>query len=166
MNVKTPQEIAAFVKSKSNPLLVTGYLCDIFEMDGRKLIDYAADIAKKMDVAVAATANTVVGLRARGVERTKKMWAGEILNYMRDPWRKQYMQRDVPKVHSLMEDRPDVLILLGYDARVTDWLISGLRDIDTVALAPRAVGRATCTLPDTISLPRWGKLLDELVAEL
>lgn len=166
MNVNTPQEIAAFVKGKKNPLLVTGYLCDVFELDGRKLIDYAADIAKKMDVVVAATANTVVGLRARGVVRTKKMWIGELLNYLRDPWRKQNLQIDVPKVHSLMDERPDVLILLGYDSRVTDWLISGLKDVDTVALAPRAVGRATCTLPDSASFRQWQKLLDELVAKL
>jgi CO dehydrogenase/acetyl-CoA synthase epsilon subunit len=166
MNVKTPQEIAAFIKTRKNPLLVTGYLCDVFQMDGRKLIDYAADIARKLDIVVAATANTVGGLRARDVERTKKMWIGEMLNYMRDPWRKQYMQRDVPTLHSLMGDRPDLLVLMGYSSRVTDWLISGLKDIDTVALAPRAVGRATCTLPDTTSMRQWQKLLDELVAAL
>lgn len=166
MSVMKPSEIAAYLKEKKNPLVVSGYLCDTMKLDGAPLVDYAALLAKKLDAPIAATANTAKLVKERGVERSKKMWLGELLNYMRDPWLKQYMQRDVPRLESLQEQRPDVLVLIGYNSRVADWFISGLKNVDTVALSPTAAMRATCTLSDSDSIGQWKSKLEGLMAAL
>lgn len=169
MSIKQPKEMGEYLKSKENILLLAGELCNTLELDGKKPIDYAAEIARKLDIAVAATGNTVMGLKERGIYKTKKMWLSEMLEYMRRPWREEYMRREdlaEKKLVPLMTERPDLLVLMGYDPRVSDWFISGLKDIETVALTPTPVERATCCLPSTSSLRQWQKLLDELVENL
>ena len=66
MSAKQPTELAACLKSKKKVLLLTGALCNEPIFDGKSLLDYAAEIAKKLKLPVAATANTAKGLKERG----------------------------------------------------------------------------------------------------
>lgn len=169
MSIRQPKELSEYLKSKKNILVLSGELCNSLELDGRKLIDYAAQIALKLDAPVAATGNTVKGLKERGIYKTKKMWISELVEFMRQPWRVEYMRREdleQKKLVPLMTERPDLLLLIGYDPRVSDWFISGLGDIETVALTPTPVERATHCLPNTTSLRQWRNLLDQLVDNL
>lgn len=162
---KQPAELAQYLKSKKNVLLLSGWLCDTVELDGRKLFDYLVEIAIKLDVPVAATANTAMGMKERGLTKTKKMWLSEVIEYLhRGEWRDEYMRKIDPEIESLMPERPEVVVLIGYNPQVSDWAISGFRGVETVALTPGMVERATYCLPETTSLRQWQKLLDELTA--
>lgn len=169
MNAKQPREVAQYLKGRKNVLVLAGALCDTLELNGRKLIDYAADVGKKLGCPVAATGNTVRGLRERGIVKTKKMWIAELLEFMRGTWRDEYLRREDTqerKLISMMPDRPDTLVFIGYDPTTTNWLISGMPNVETVALTPTPVARATCCLPVTASFRQWQRLLDELVESL
>jgi len=154
MSVNTPEEMANYLKTKKNVLLVTGSLCDEVELGGRRLLDYAADIAKGLKLPVAATANTAKGLRAREVGGVKKMWAAELVNYLRSPWQ-----------DSIMPSKPEVLVFLGYGPEVARRLVSAVKSAETVVLGNRCVDEATHSLADT-SLAGWEKALGELVKAL
>lgn len=163
-SIKQPAELAQYLKGKKNVLLLSGWLCDTVELNGKKLLDYVVEMATKLDVPVAATANTAKGLKEKGLTKTKKMWLSEVIEYLhRGEWRDEYMRKIDPEVESLMPERPEVVVLIGYNPEVTDWAISGFKGVETVALTPGTVERATCSLPNTPSLRQWQKLLDELI---
>ncbi|MBI2858371.1 MAG: hypothetical protein HYX90_04765 [Chloroflexi bacterium] len=158
MSVMKPKDLGKFIKGKKNPLVVTGALCDEIDFPEAKknLLDYAVDMHKKLkEKPIAACANTVVGLKQKGVTATKKMWVGEVLEYTRDPW-----------MEPMIKDRPDALVFLGYTPQSMGWLCGMAKDIDTVALGYRAVDQATYSLPDTTSFTEFRKNLEELVKAL
>jgi len=162
--IKEPRELAQYLKSKKKAVLLSGWLCDELDLDGKKVLDYAAEIAGKLDIPVAATANTVMGLKARGVTKTKKMWLSEMVEYLnRGEWRDEYMRKIEPQLQSLSPERPELVVLIGYNPAVSDWAISGFKGVETVALTPGRVERATYSLPGTTSLRQWKKQMDQLV---
>jgi len=157
MIVNSPEELARNLrelKEKKRVLLATGALCDEIELDGKKLLDYAAELALKLDVPVAATGNTVRGLRERGVEKTKKIFVAELLEFLRSKW-----------LEPLMPERPEVLILVGYTPEITRRLLTGLKDVETAVLGPAAIPEASYSLPD-MSLKQWAENLERLVKSL
>lgn len=156
MSIKQPQELASYIKSKKNVLLLTGSLCDEVEFDGKKLLDYAAEIAKKIKTPVAATGNTVVGLKARGVESAKKKFAGEIVNAMRHPW-----------LDPIMGEKPELLVFIGYNPAVAASLASTVKDGETVVLGNTYVEQASYSLPDaSASWAQWRQNLEQLIQAL
>ncbi|MDP6102693.1 MAG: carbon monoxide dehydrogenase beta subunit family protein [Dehalococcoidia bacterium] len=158
MNVMKAKDLGKFVKGKKNPLLVTGSLCDELPLD-KSLLDYAVQIYKKLkERPVAATANTVVGLKERGltIYKTKKMWIGEIAQFTQPGQWKDPM----------IKERPDVLIFLGYTPTSLNWICSMVADMDTVALSYQPVEEATGSLGDTVSLKEFEKNVDDFVGAL
>ncbi|MEK7847677.1 MAG: hypothetical protein AAB270_02005 [Chloroflexota bacterium] len=154
MKVAAPREMARWLKADKDGLLMVGEMCHEIECDGRRLLDLAADIAKGLGLPVAATGNTVVSLRQRGVEPVKKMWAAEVVEFMRSGWG-----------DPLAPQRPTTLVLIGYSPGVARQLVSMVSDARTAVLGPAYVEEATCSLPD-LSVKAWGQYLEELAEAL
>jgi CO dehydrogenase/acetyl-CoA synthase epsilon subunit len=154
MSVKDPLWLAQYLRSRERVLIMAGALCDQVELGKKRLLDYVAEIAKKIKAPVAATGNTVVGLRARGIN-TKKAWAVELVNYMRYEWQDPIIDR-----------KPEVLVFVGYAPILITNLVSAVKDAETVVLGNTYIEKATYSLPDVTSFKEWQKELTELVQAL
>jgi len=133
---------------------MAGALCDKLDVDGKSLLDYVAEISKKTNAPIAATGNTVTGLRQRGID-VKKAWAIEMANFAHRDWH-----------HPIMEKKPQVMVLVGYSPLLASNLVSVVQGVETVVLGDRYVDAATYSLPDKDSYKAWRKELDDLVAAL
>ena len=152
--VKEPSQLAQVLKEEKNALILTGALCDQVELGGKKLLDYAAALAQKLGLPVAATANTMVGLRARQVDSARKMWLAEVLNYLRHPWQ-----------DPISPSRPRLLVFMGYSPQVARRLVSAVQDAQTVVLGNHYIPEATFSLPS--ATPRqWQHNLEALLRAL
>lgn len=155
MSAKQPNELAACLKGKKKALLLTGALCNELNFDGKFLLDYAAEIAKKLKVPVAATANTAKGLKEQGVEGVAKKYAAEIIDFIRWPeWK-----------DPITPEKPDLLIFLGYSPTVARGLASGVKGAETATLGNVYIKEATYSLPDA-SLKQYQQNLEQLIKNL
>lgn len=150
MSTSKPPQIAKYLKAKKNVLVLTGSLCDEVDFNGRKLLDYAAEVAQKIGAPIAATGNTIRGLSEKGA-KAKKMWAMEVINYLRYPWQ-----------DSVTERKPEALVFIGYSPAVVQSLVSMMPDTDSVVLGNTYVAGATYSFPDA-SLRQWQKNLEQLI---
>ena len=151
MSVSQPTQIAEYLKTKRDVLVLTGALCDDVDFNGKKLLDYAAEVAEKIAAPVAATGNTINGLRDKSLKAAKKMWAIEVINYLRYPWQ-----------DSIIENKPETLVFIGYNSAVTRKLISMMKDTDSVVLGNVCVSEATHSLPDA-SFKQWQQNMEQLI---
>lgn len=154
MSVKDPSWLAQHLRSGKRVLIMAGALCDKLDVDGKSLLDYVAEISKKTNAPIAATGNTVTGLRQRGID-VKKAWAIEMANFAHRDWH-----------HPIMEKKPQVMVLVGYSPLLASNLVSVVKGVETVVLGDRYVDAATYSLPDKDSYKAWRKELDDLVAAL
>ena len=154
MSASQPSQIAAYLKGKKNVLVLTGSLCDDTDFNGKKLLDYAPEVAEKIAAPIAATGNTINGLRERNAKAMKKMLAIEVINYLRYPWQ-----------DPIMENKPEVLVFIGYGPAVVQRLISMMKETDSVVLGNVCIAEATHSLPDA-SLKQWQENLKQLVQAL
>ena len=154
MSVKDPSWLAQHLRSGKRVLIMAGALCDKLDVDGKSLLDYVAEISKKTDAPIAATGNTVIGLRQRGID-VKKAWAIEMANFAHRDWH-----------HPIMEKKPQIMVLVGYSPLLAGNLVSVVKGVETVVLGDRYVEAATYSLPDKDSYKAWRKELDDLVGAL
>jgi CO dehydrogenase/acetyl-CoA synthase epsilon subunit len=154
MSVKDPSWLAQHLRSGKRVLIMAGALCDKLDVDGKSLLDYVADISKKTNAPIAATGNTVIGLRQRGID-VKKAWAIEMANFAHRDWH-----------HPIMEKKPQIMVLVGYSPLLASNLVSVVKGVETVVLGDKYVEAATYSLPDKDSYKAWRKELDDLVAAL
>jgi CO dehydrogenase/acetyl-CoA synthase epsilon subunit len=154
MSVKDPSWLAQHLRGGKRVLIMAGALCDKLDVDGKSLLDYAAEISKKTNAPIAATGNTVTGLRQRGID-VKKAWAIELANFAHRDWH-----------HPIMEKKPQIMVLVGYSPLLASNLVSVMKGVETVVLADKYVEAATYSLPDKDSYKAWRKELDDLVAAL
>ncbi len=154
MSAKDPSWLAQHLRSGKRVLIMAGALCDKLDVDGKSLLDYVAEISKKTDAPIAATGNTVTGLRQRGIN-VKKAWAIEMANFAHRDWH-----------HPIMEKKPQIMVLVGYSPLLAGNLVSVVKGVETVVLGDRYVEAATYSLPDKDSYKAWRKELDDLVAAL
>ncbi|MBI4621490.1 MAG: hypothetical protein HY739_15250 [Desulfobacterales bacterium] len=150
----TPVDIAKCLKEDKNILLLTGALCDTLEIGGKRLVEYAGEIAELAGIPVAATGNTIASLVKRNI-KTKKMFAGDVINYMRvEKWE-----------DPIAPERPETLVFIGYYPQFLNMMLTSLGDNKTVSLDNVAIGEATISLPD-LNLDDWAKFLDNVIGEL
>jgi CO dehydrogenase/acetyl-CoA synthase epsilon subunit len=154
MSVKDPSWLAQHIRSGKRVLIMAGALCDKLDVDGKSLLDYVADMSKKTNAPIAATGNTVTGLRQRGID-VKKAWAIEMANFAHRDWH-----------HPIMEKKPQIMVLVGYSPLLASNLVSVVKGVETVVLGDKYVEAATYSLPDKDSYKAWRKELDDLVAAL
>ena len=157
MSVKQPKELASYIKGKKNVLVLTGSLCDSVDFGEKSLMDYAAEIIKKLGAPVAATANTPLGLKAKGADPgEKKKYVAEVLSALRFPW-----------MEPIMPEKPELLVFIGYPPAVAASLVSMVKDTETAVLGNTYVEQATCSLPDaSASWAQWRQHLEQLVEAL
>lgn len=153
MSVTEPAALAQHLKGRK-ALVLTGFLCEEVDFNGKKLGDYAAELARQLGAPVAAGATTAVAMKGRGLPGVKKMFAAEVVNYLRYPWQ-----------DSVAPAKPEVLVLMGYDRQSGGSLASAAGDTETVFLGNSYVPEATFSFPDC-SWTRWQQLLEELVQAL
>ncbi len=154
MSVKDPSWLAQHLRSGKRVLIMAGALCDKLDVDGKSLLDYVADMSKRTNAPIAATGNTVTGLRQRGID-VKKAWAIEMANFAHRDWH-----------HPIMEKIPLIMVLVGYSPLLASNLVSVVKGVETVVLGDKYVEAATYSLPDKDSYKAWRKELDDLVAAL
>ena len=154
MSIKDPSWLAQHLRSGRRVLIMAGALCDKLDVDGKSLLDYVADISKKTNAPIAATGNTVIGLRQRGID-VKKAWAIEMANFAHRDWH-----------HPIMEKKPQIMVLVGYSPLLASNLVSVVKGVETIVLSDKYVEAATYSLPDKDSYKAWRKELDDLVAAL
>jgi len=151
MSTVTPDQLASYIGGKSNVLVLAGYLCDEMEFEGKKLSDYVAELAAKLNAPVAATGNSVTALRQKGVKAQKKFAVPlvEMLRY--DQWR-----------DPIMANRPEVLLLIGYPPSIARGLVSAAQGVASVVLSTAAIEEATYSFPDA-SLQGYRLNLEKLL---
>jgi len=154
MSKKDASWLAHHLRRKKRVLILAGALCDQIELEGKSLSDYAADISRKMNAPIAATGNTVTGLRQRGIN-TSKAWAIEMVNFTRFDWH-----------HPIMDKKPDAMLFIGYSPTHAASLVSAVNGVETVALGNAYVDEATYSLPDVTSYKAWQKELSDFVQAL
>ncbi|PIP08319.1 MAG: hypothetical protein CO012_02285 [Syntrophobacterales bacterium CG_4_8_14_3_um_filter_49_14] len=154
MSEKDPRKLADCLKGKK-VLLMAGQLCEEIDFGNKKLLDYVVEISNRIGAPIAATGNTPLSLKAKGAKSVRKMWAAEVVNYMRWPWEDPVIDR-----------KPDLLVLIGYGPAVAQGLASAVRDGETMALGNTYVKGATYSLPDSPSLGKWQQSLEEIVQAL
>lgn len=154
MSVSTPARLAKYLKGKKNVLVMAGYHCDEVEFDDKKLSDYAADLANRLEAPIAAGGNSVVALKAKGAKATKKLALAVVEMFRYPSWR-----------DPIMKERPDVLVFIGYPREMARGLVSAAKGVDTVVLGMAAVDEATLSLPDS-SLKQYQRNLEGLVKAL
>lgn len=147
-------ELTSNIKKKKNVLLLTGYLCDEMELGGRKLSDFAAQIALKLDLPVAATGSSAIPLKEKGVRATRKALA-EMVNLTRFPYWGD----------PITTQRPEMMVFIGYPARLLKAVLPAVKGMETVVLGNMSMKDATFSLPDA-SLIQYQKNLESLIAEL
>jgi len=154
MSVKDASWLAKHLKSGKKVLLMAGALCDQIDLDGKSLLDYVAEISRRTKAPVAATGNTVNGLRDRGIN-TRKAWAAEMVNFMRYEWK-----------HPIIDGTPEITVFIGYNPILAANLVSAVQGAETVVLGNAYIKEATYSLPDTASFKEWQKELEDLVQAL
>jgi CO dehydrogenase/acetyl-CoA synthase epsilon subunit len=154
MSVKDPLWLAHHLRRKKRVLIMAGALCDQIELEGKSLLDYAAEISKKMKAPIAATGNTVNGLRQRGID-TSKAWAIEMVNFTHYEWQ-----------HPIIDGKPDAMVFIGYSPTLASNLASAVKDVETVVLGHTYVDEATYSLSGTTSYKDWQKELSDFVQAL
>jgi CO dehydrogenase/acetyl-CoA synthase epsilon subunit len=154
--IKEPRELVELLKGK-RVLIMAGQLCNEVEFNGKKLLDYVVEISNKLDAPIAATGNTPIPLREKGAKLVTKMWAMELVNYMRWQWEA-----------AVMEQKPEVLLLIGYAPTVAQSIVSTVKDEDgaTMVLGNTYIEGATYSLPNSPSLKHWQQNLEQLVKSL
>ena len=147
-------ELVGNIKKRKNVLLLTGYLCDEMELGGRKLSDFAAQIALKLDLPVAATGSSAVPLKEKGVRATRKALA-EMVNLTRFPYWGD----------PITAQRPEMMVFIGYPARMLKSVLPAVKGVETVVLGNMSMKDATFSLPDA-SLREYQKNLESLIGSL
>ena len=159
--IKKGEKLTKYLKGK-RVVIVAGELCNKIEFDGKKLLDYAVEISNKLGAPIAAAGNTAIPLREKGAKSVTKTWAMELMNYMRWPWG---TETEHPKI---MDEKPEVLLFIGYSAPVAQSLVSTVKhdDCATVVLGSKYVEGASYSFPDSSSFKQWEQNLKEFVASL
>jgi CO dehydrogenase/acetyl-CoA synthase epsilon subunit len=159
--IKKGKELTKYLKGK-RVVIVAGELCNEIEFDGKRLLDYAVEISNKLGAPIAAAGNTAIPLREKGAKSVSKMWAIELMNFVRWPWEKE---KEHPQ---MMDEKPQVLLFIGYSAPVAQSLVSTTKDKDcaTMVLGSKYVEGASYSFPDSSSFKQWEQNLKEFVESL
>ena len=147
------QDWAQQIRKYKNPLVVAGEGCERISLDGKPLVAYATELAEALSCPVAATGNIVLAVQQQaGYVKTKKMWLAELFRCLEDDWE-----------NSILEDRPDLLLMIGYRPEMVQGMAAGLQQVSLAHLGPGVVSTAKLTMEE-IPLVEWKRRLDELVA--
>ncbi len=145
---------ARYIRGHKNPLVVAGEGCEHISLEGRKLSDYAVEVALRLSCPVAATGNTFLTVTRHEGVKAKKMWLAELFRYLEGKWE-----------DAVCEVRPDLLVLIGYRPDILNGMVAGARRIHTVFLGPGRLPAAHRSM-DEVPFAQWRRDLEELIEAL
>jgi len=147
---------AEYIRQHNNPLIVAGERCEHITLQTKGLTDYAVALADKLSCPVAATGNTVPSFKKINPDlKTKKIFLAELFRYLgAAKWQEP-----------LMDNRPDLVILIGLHGPMVQGLAAGLENISVAHLGPGEVPAAALSMGE-IPLEEWARNLDALMAAL
>lgn len=146
---------AECIRRYKNPLLVVGEGCGRISLDGQGLLHYAVALAEKLSCPVAATGNMLPAVRKQGRGlKVKKMFVAELFRSLEEEWQEPFL-----------EERPDLLLLLGYRPRMIQGMAAGVEQVHMVHLGPGELPAARLSMGD-VPLDEWKRNLDALVDRL
>ena len=79
MSVMQPSQLAEILKSKKTVLLMAGSLCDEVDFNGKKLLDYAVEIANNLNM-FGKTPNKIHAAKKEAQDFIKELW--ERIDYL------------------------------------------------------------------------------------
>jgi hypothetical protein len=104
---------------------------------------------------VAATGNVILSIQEQaGKVKSNKVWLAELFRSLEDDWE-----------DSILENRPDLLLMIGYRPEMIQGMAAGLERVTVAHLGPGTVSSAKLTMEE-IPLVEWKSRLDELVAAI
>ena len=147
------QDWARQIREHKNPLVVAGEGCEQIRLDGKPLVAYAVELAEALACPVAATGNILLAVQEQDKKvKIKKMWLAELFRYLEEDWE-----------DSILEKRPDLLLLIGYRPQMVQGMAAGLQEVSIAHLGPGALASARLSMEET-PLVEWKRRLDALVA--
>jgi acetyl-CoA decarbonylase/synthase complex subunit epsilon len=157
--IEDPVEYAHLIKRASRPLLVIGLDTLRVNIEGKQLIEYAAEIAKAVNIPVCATANTQKRLRELSIEPASTYDIIEIINHLKDPaW------KGVKK-----EGNHDLVLFLGIRSDLSTQGLSTLknfaRHLKTMTLCRYYFPHASYSLPN-LKEAKWKEFLESMITNL
>lgn len=149
------KEWATFMRGHQNPLVCAGQGCLEIDLGGKKLLEYAREVASRLKCPIAATGNVQAFLGSDGQEgRSKKMWLAEVFGYLQGNWQEP-----------LLEKRPDLVVLAGYPPWMVRGLVEGVRGVSFVHLGPGRLENAHRSVGEA-PFGQWKQALERLVEAL
>lgn len=153
---KAPTVFAALVKRAKNPLLIVGKYVLEFELEGKKLIDYAIEISKKKDIPIIATAHTLKGFVEKNYP-VVSMGIVDIVNRLQDPKYTVDPKKQPPH---------DLVLFLGITYQLASQGLSTLKHfaphLKTVTLCKWYHPNANWSFPN-MDDKEWKKMLEEFI---
>lgn len=149
-------DMAKLLKNKQKVMMITGALSEKIRFsDGNSLLDYAARISNTLGASVGATGNTLRPLKEKDANiNGAKQWFIETVNQVGSPFPGPFL-----------EDKPDILLFIGYPASVLNNYLPSIEGIETAYLGIRHIPSATASPPD-MSLKELQNYLEELLKAL
>ncbi len=148
------QQWTEYIKQYKNPLIVAGEGCDQIPLNGKVLVEYAVDLAGKLDCPIAATGNVILSVKKQDGIKAKKMWLAELFRYLEEEWEEPFL-----------EERPDLLLFIGYRPDQLKGMAAGAKEIGIANLGPGKLASAQLNMGE-IPLAEWKQNLDELIQAL
>jgi len=158
MVIAKPEVAVAMIKKANHPILVIGHLAAEIELEGKMLIDYLIDFARKSKIPVIATAHIVGEFLKRGFEPAGWMSATEIGSKLADPeW------------HGIDCNGPhDVALFVGLPYYMESLILSGLKSfapkLKTITLDNKYHPHASWSFPNA-SVKDWAENLKIMISK-
>ncbi|RLI31801.1 CO dehydrogenase/acetyl-CoA synthase complex subunit epsilon [Candidatus Bathyarchaeota archaeon] len=156
---KAPTVFAAMVKRAKNPLLIVGKYVLEFDLEGKKLIEYAIEISKKKDIPIVATTTTLKGFIERNYP-VVEMSLVDIVNRLQDPTFTVTPDKEPPH---------DLVLFLGITYQFASQGLSTLKHfaphLRTITLCKWYHPNADWSFPN-MDDKEWKKMLEEFIQAL
>ena len=154
-----PDVVVAMVKRSKRPIIVVGHLAvEDYERDV-KMLDYAVQLSRSVEIPVVATAHTIKEFVNRGFQQATQMSAMDIGNRLRDTdW--QGIDGNGPY---------DLALFMGLPYYMGFVILSGLKHFSpklrTICLDRFYNPHASWSFPN-LSIQQWYETFEEIVSKL
>ncbi len=147
--------LLAKIKKAKKPLMIIGHKSLELEINGKLLIDYLVEIAKKYRIPVITSTPTYLEIKRRGYETVYPMNLIEAASMVKDPSWTGFDGKG----------NYDLVFIAGFPYYY-EWLtLSGLKhfsSIETISLDPYYQPHASWSFP-TMKKEEWAKIINELL---
>lgn len=147
-------DFGRYIGNYHNPLILAGDVCNHIMLDSKRLTEYAAEIALKLDCQVGATGNAINDLSKYQGIKVRKAWLAELITALKGEW-----------AEPILSERPDILIFIGYRPEMIDGLLAGVESVGSVHLGPGKSLASERSLAAT-TFSEWKQNLEALLGAI